>query len=177
MTQSTLRRAASAGVVAASLLIVGPNPAQAVADKHGSGSYSKNDDRKNASNRLGNGPVRRVSDFVNGVLNPGSSPDNGPKPDLSPPLMELGTGGNDLEDLAVVESLAPEGQIALRSAAVADEPVGGNAAGAAPRAGSGYAAPPAAAVRCPTRGDRKRPVARSPRPHDRKRAYARDLAG
>lgn len=35
VAHSTVRFAAGAGVIAASLLIVGPNPAQAVADKHG----------------------------------------------------------------------------------------------------------------------------------------------
>ena len=56
-----------------------------------------------------------------------------PKPSIAPPAMDLGTGGSDLEDLAAADSFAPEGQVALRSAAVAEEPAGVNAAGAVPR--------------------------------------------
>ncbi len=48
VAQSSIRFAAGAGVVAAALLIVGPNPAQAVADKGGSGHH-KNDSRANGS--------------------------------------------------------------------------------------------------------------------------------
>ncbi len=136
VAQSTIRFAAGAGVVAASLLIVGPNPAHAVADKHGSGTHSKHEAGNDRPNT---------------------------KPSTAPPAMDLGTGGSDLEDLAATESIAPEGPIALRSAAVAEEPTGVNAAGAVPRAGSGYSFPPGASFRYP------RVVignGRSPGPHD-----------
>ncbi len=162
MAQSTIRLAAGAGVVAASLLIVGPHPAQAVADKHGSGSHSKNDDRKNGSNRRGNRPKPSVPNLLNGVLNiRGTAKD--PIPDLAPPatdleppvmdlgprVMDLGTGGSDLEDLAVVQSIAPEGPTALRSAAVVEEPPSVNASGAVPRSGSDHIGASAVPVQSP----------------------------
>ncbi len=71
VAQSTIRFAAGAGVVAASLLIVGPNPAEAVADKHGSGSHSRNNDRKNGSNGHGRRPKSNVPDLVNGIFDIG----------------------------------------------------------------------------------------------------------
>ena len=148
MAQSTIRFAAGAGVVAASLLIVGPHPAQALADKHGSGSHSKNDGRKNGSHSRGNRPKPNVPDLVNGVLNIGGAAKD-PIPDLEPPVMDLGTGGSDLEDLAVVQSIAPEGPTALRSAAVVEEPPSVNASGAVPRSGSDHIRASAVPVRSP----------------------------
>ena len=55
-------------MVAASLLIVGPNPAQAVADKHGSGSHFDNDSRKNVSSGKGGNAQRAVSNWVKDVI-------------------------------------------------------------------------------------------------------------
>ncbi len=144
MVQSTIRFAAGAGVFAASLLIVGPNPAQAVADKNGSGSHSRNDDWKSGSNRQGNRAKPSVPNLVNDVLEvagadkgllPDLAPpvmdlgtagdDKGLLPDLAPPVMDLGTVGSDLADLAIAQSIAPEGPVTLRSAAVEEEPRGG----------------------------------------------------
>ena len=126
MTHSTIRFAAGAGVVAASLLIVGPNPAQAVADKHGSGSHSRNDELGNRSNRPSSGQKRSAPDSVNRVLDLGDA-DGDSKSPVDPPQMNLGTGRSDLEDLATVDSIAPDGPVTLRSAAVAEEPTSGPA--------------------------------------------------
>jgi hypothetical protein len=135
VAHSAIRIAAGAGVVAASLLIVGPNPADAAADQDGSGSYSEND--------------------------------QAPKPDLDPPQMELGTGGSDLEDDAVAKSVAPEGQVALRSAAVVEQPAGDNVLAAAlPRSGSSYSGQPVTAFRSPrvVVGNGRIPGTHVPRP-------------
>lgn len=135
VAHSAIRIAAGAGVVAASLLIVGPNPADAAADEDRSGSYSEND--------------------------------QAPKPDLDPPQMELGTGGSDLEDDALAESFAPEGQVALRSAAVVEQPAGDNVLAAAqPRSGSGYSGQPVTAFRSPrvVVGNGRIPGTHVPRP-------------
>ena len=135
MAHSAIRIAAGAGVVAASLLIVGPNPADAAADEDRSGSNSEND--------------------------------QAPKPDLDPPQMELGTGGSDLEDDALAESFAPEGQVALRSAAVVEQPAGDNVLAAAqPRSGSGYSGQPVTAFRSPrvVVGNGRIPGTHVPRP-------------
>ena len=126
VAQSTIRFAAGAGVVAASLLIVGPYPAQAVADKHGSGSHSRNDELENRSNRPSSGQKRSVPDSVNRVLDLGDA-DRDSKSPVDPPQMNLGTGRSDLEDLATVDSIAPDGPVTLRSAAVAEEPTSGPA--------------------------------------------------
>ena len=126
MAQSTIRFAAGAGVVAASLLIVGPYPAQAVADKHGSGSHSRNDELGNRSNRPSSGQQRSGPDSVNRVLDLGDA-DGDSKSPVDPPQMNLGTGRSDLEDLATVDSIAPDGPVTLRSAAVAEEPTSGPA--------------------------------------------------
>ena len=53
VARSTLRFAAGAGVIVASFLLAGPNPAQAWADKHGSDSHNKTDNRKSGSNVSG----------------------------------------------------------------------------------------------------------------------------
>jgi hypothetical protein len=141
VAHSTVRIAAGAGVVAASLLIVGPNPAPAAADKHG---YS-NDDNRN----IGSGK-RSASDLVKGVLDgidsiTGSGATS--KPDLSPPTMNL---GSDTEDAFVVQDAAPQGQMALRSAAVPEAPVGDNIVAALPGGGgSDYSGQPASAFRAP----------------------------
>ena len=174
-----MRFAAGAGVVAASLLIVGPYPAQAVADKHGSGSHSWNDERGNGSNRP-SGQQRSGSDRVNDVPDIGDV-DGDSKSPLDPPLMNLGTGGSDLEDLATVDSIAPDSPVTLRSAAVAEEPTSGpatlrsaavaeeptsgpatlrsaavaeeptsvNASGAVPRSGSDHIGAPTVSARSP----------------------------
>ncbi len=169
MTQSTIRFAAGAGVVAASLLIVGPNPGQAVADKHGSGSHYRDDDRKSGSNRDGNRAKPSVPNFVDDVLevagnDKGLLPDlarpvmdlatagndKGLLPDLAPPVMELATAGSDLADLAIGQSIASEGPVTLRSATVEEEPLGVNASGAAtPRPGAANIRAPAVSVGTP----------------------------
>src|SRR6185436_5806738 len=97
VAHSAIRIAAGAGAVAASLLIVGPNPAGAAADEDGQGSYSENDDWN------GPGATRGT---IRGT-------EQAPKTDLDPPQMKLGTSGSDLEDNALVENSAPEGQVAL----------------------------------------------------------------
>jgi hypothetical protein len=139
---STVRFAAGAGVLAASLLIAGPNPAHAVADKHGSGAHAKNDSRKNGSG----GPV---GDVQPGVAMQVADTDNDSNPDLTPPSMNLSVGGSDLEDPAVVTGLGTESLTALRSAAVVEQPAGDNVSAAAPRAGSGYSGRPLATLRAP----------------------------
>jgi hypothetical protein len=126
VAQSTIRFAAGAGVVAASLLIVGPYPAEAVADKHGSGSHSRHDELENRSNRPSSGQKRSGPDSVNRVLDLGDA-DRDSKSPVDPPQMNLGTGRSDLEDLATVDSIAPDGPATLRSAAVAEEPTSGPA--------------------------------------------------
>lgn len=152
MVHSTVRIAAGASVVAASLLIVGPNPADAAADRHGSG-HSNNDNRKNGSGAQGGYAKRAASNFVSDVVNGISSIagiDKRSKPNLEPPKMDLGTSGSDTEDLFVVQSLAPEGQMAMRSAAIPEAPVGDNVSAAAtPGGGSGYSGQPTAAFRAP----------------------------
>ena len=128
---STVRIAAGASVVAASLLLVAPNPAPASADKHGhsNSDYRNSGSKKSSSsgNRIASNVVNDVIDGFSAIAGIGSSS----KPDLGPPKMELGTSGGDVEDLAMVQSLAPEGQMALRSAAVAEAPVGDNVTAAA----------------------------------------------
>lgn len=157
--------AAGASVVAASLLLVGPNPAPAAADKYG---HSNNDYRKNGSkkssssqNRFGSNVVKDVIDGFNAVA--GIAP--GSKQDLEPPKMELGGSAGDVEELAMVQSLGPEGQMALRSAAVAEAPVGDNLAAAvpAPGGGSDYAGQAVSAFRAPrvTFGNGRTPGART----------------
>jgi hypothetical protein len=138
-------------VVAASLLIVGPNP-PAYADRHGSG-HSNNDYRKSGS-KGSSGSVNRIaSNVVNDVIDGVgriAGIDGNSRPNLDPPKMDLGTGGVDTPELFVVESLAPQGQTAMRSATVAEAPVGDNLTAAAlPGGGSEDAGQPAAAFRSP----------------------------
>ena len=124
MAHSTVSFAAGAGVVAASLLIVGPNPAVAVADRHGLG-HSDNDYRKNGSSGHGGNRKGAASNFVTDVIagvsaiagvDKNSKPDlDPPKMDLDPPKMQLGPSGVG-ENRFAAESIAPEGQMALRSA-------------------------------------------------------------
>ena len=165
MAHSTVRIAAGASVVAASLLIVGPNPADAAADKNGRGSHSNNDYPKIGSSGQGGDAKPTASDWVKDVVNIGGA-DQASKPGLDPPLMDLGTGGGDLEDLAVVDSFAPEGQVALRSAAVAEQPAGDNVSAATPRSGSGYSGQPVTAFRSPrvVVGNGRTPGTHVPRP-------------
>lgn len=149
MGQSIVRFAAGAGLVAATLLIVGPYPAQAVADKNGSGSHSKYDGRKHGPPGHSNAKKRTVSDWVNDVFDVDGA-GNGLTPDRDPPRMELGSSGNDLGELTVMNTMVAEGPVALRSAAVAEEPTGVNASGAAPKSsGSDYTGPSVSAFRSP----------------------------
>ncbi len=170
MAHSTVRFAAGASVVAASLLIVGPNPAQAVADKHGSGSHSNKDYRKNGSSGQGGGANRIASNLVQDVLIISGTVvgDKDPKPDLAPPLMDRGTGRSDVEDLAVVNSFAVQDQTAMRSAAVApaEAPAGDNLSAAAPRPRGGYSGQPVMSFRAPrvTIGNGRTPGTHSRQP-------------
>jgi hypothetical protein len=166
VAHSTVRFAAGAGVVAASLLIVGPNPAQAGADKHGPGSQLDNGFRKNVSSGKGGNAQRPVSNWVKDVIGGFGIADQVPKPDLDPPLMNFGTGGADLEDLAVVNSFAPQGQTAMRSAAVAQAPAGDNVTAAAPRSGGGYSGRPVTSFQAPrvTIGNGRTPGTNVPQP-------------
>jgi hypothetical protein len=142
-------------VVAASLLIAGPNPAAASADKHG---HSNNDYRNNGSG----GNAKRASDVVNDVVdgfNNFTGAGGNFKPDRNPPTMDI---GSDPEELLAVQSFAPEGQMAMRSAAVAEAPLGNNVAAVAeapvgdnlataalPGGGSDHSGQPVAAFRSP----------------------------
>jgi hypothetical protein len=155
VAQSTVRFAAGAGVVAASLLILGPNPAPAVADKHGPGSQFDDDSRKNVSSGKG-------GNVIGGFDIAGQDA----KPDLDPPLMNLGTGGGDLQDVAVVNTLAPQGQAAMRSAAVAEAPAGDNVTAAAPQSGGGYSGRPPTSFQAPrvTIGNGRTPGTNVPHP-------------
>jgi hypothetical protein len=145
VAHSTVRFAAGAGVLAASLLIAGPNPAHAVADKHGSGAHAKNDNRKNGSGSPLGDVEPGVANPVEDALQVGGTADT----DLTPPSMNLSVGGTDLEDPAVVTGLGTETLTALRSAAVVEQPPGDNVSAAVPRAGSGYSGRPVATFRAP----------------------------
>jgi hypothetical protein len=138
VAQSTIRFAAGASVVAASLLVAGPNPAQAVADKHGSGSHNTYNDRNGGA--ISRSSIGKIgANWVSGVF--GGS-DNSPS---------IESDGGGLEDLAVAQS-ASDGAVALRSAAVAEQPTGINATGAvaaARAAGSDYSAPSIRGLRSP----------------------------
>lgn len=126
MAQSTIRFAAGASVVAASLLVAGPNPAQAVADKHCSGSHNTYNDRNGGA--ISRSSIGKIGgNWVSGVL-----------------------GGSDNDPSLSIES--DGGAVALRSAAVAEQPAGINAAGAiaaARAAGSDYSAPSIRGLRSP----------------------------
>jgi hypothetical protein len=148
VTHSTVRLAAGAGVVAASLLIVGPNPAQAGADRPG-GEQSADDFRNDGSNRRDSDAIRGPSNVMNDVLTGIGGTQQNSKPDLEPPPMVVGTGRGELEDLAVVDSFASEGQMALRSAAVAEAPVGDNVTAAVPGGRSDISGQPVTALRSP----------------------------
>ncbi len=115
-------------MVAASLLIVGPNPAPTFADRP---DYS-NDEYPSKSSGPG-GFVQRGGNIVKGVINGINNAGAGTasKPDLDPPKMQLGSANEDL----MVQGLAPEPQMAMRSAAVAEAPVGDNLAIAVPGGG------------------------------------------
>ncbi len=153
MAQSTIRFAANAGFVAVSLLILSPFPALAVADKGGSGGHSRDDDRGNRSNGRGNVLPRPGPDLVNDISG-GLDFIGDPTPSVEgPSLMKLGTDSNDLETLAVsdsVENLSiTDAPSAMRSAAVAGEPPSVNVSGAAPRSGSDHVGAPTASVGSP----------------------------
>jgi hypothetical protein len=135
VAQSTVRFAASAGVVAASLLILGPCPPLALADENESGSQSTDDDRKSGLNVNSNTQIVVAPEPMDDLPAVGGT-EKGLTPDLTPPLMELGTAGSDLEDLAIVDSIAPDGPITLRSAAVPEQTPSVNSAGAVPRSGA-----------------------------------------
>jgi hypothetical protein len=166
VAQSTVRFAAGAGVVAASLLILGPNPAPAVADKHGPGSQFDDDSRKNVSSGKGGNAQRPGSNRVEDVIGGFDIAGQDAKPDLDPPLMNLGTGGGDLQDVAVVNTLAPQGQAAMRSAAVAEAPAGDNVTAAAPQSGGGYSGRPPTSFQAPrvTIGNGRTPGTNVPHP-------------
>ncbi|PEG41958.1 hypothetical protein CQY20_03490 [Mycolicibacterium agri] len=138
-------------MIAASLLIAGPNPAHAVADKNGSGSHSKHDSRKNGSHGHDRSFQKRVSDWVNDAFDADRGRKPG-KPDSAPPLMDPGTSGGDLGELGALTVDAP---VALRSAAAAvvpepPTPTGINASGAASKSsGSDYAGPAVTAFQSP----------------------------
>lgn len=138
---STVRFAAGAGVVVASLLIVGPNPAQAVADKHGSGNRIE-DYRKNGSSGYPKGGASNWAGL--------DEAEQDSKSNLDPPLMDSPAVGGDPGDLAVVNSFAAEDEApALRSASIAAPPVGDNVAAAAPRTGARNSGQPATSFRAP----------------------------
>ncbi|HKV17611.1 MAG TPA: hypothetical protein VJR50_01170 [Mycobacterium sp.] len=141
MAHSTVRIAAGAGLVAASLLIVGPTPAPALADKYG----SSNDDYRNNGSAKRGGVSNVVKDVINGINSfTGAGADN--KSDRNP-TMDVGGGA---EELYMVQSAAPEGQMAMRSAAVPEAPVGDNIAAAVPGGGgSDYSGQPVSAFRSP----------------------------
>ena len=149
VAHSTVRFATAAGVIAASLLIVGPNPAQAVADKHGSKTHD--DNRKNGSS---GGVVKPgAPNWVGDMFDTGNI-DRGPeqvsRPTVDPPMMALSAGGGENGDMAVANSFAADDQVtALRSAGIAESPAGDNVSAAAPRSGSGYSGQPATAFRAP----------------------------
>ncbi len=149
MAHSTVRFATAAGVIAASLLIVGPNPAQAVADKHGSRTHD--DYRTNGSS--GGNAKPGSSIWVNdtpGVGNVGRAAEQDSKLDSDPPLMAVATASGDNGDMAVMNSFAADDQAtALRSASIAEPPAGDNVSVAAPRPGSGYSGQRAVSFRVP----------------------------
>ena len=93
--------------------------------------------------------------------------------------MNLGTGRSDLEDLATVDSIAPDGPATLRSAAVAEEPTSGPAtlrsAAVAEEPTSGPATLRSAAVaEEPTSGPATlRSAAVAEEPHERQRIRCR----
>jgi hypothetical protein len=155
VAHSTVRFAAGAGVLAASLLIAGPNPAHAVADKHGSGSAHDNGDWTNGNR---GGAKQGVANVVKDVLPVGGvgGADNDAKPDLDPPPMSL-PEGVDTENLAVADTFDVAAPTVLRSAAIVEQPAGDNVVAAAPRtaapragaAGSGYSGQPGTAFRAP----------------------------
>jgi hypothetical protein len=134
VAQSTIRFAASASVIVASLMVAGPNPAHAVADKHNSGSHNQNDIRRTASNARGSIGNGGAGNWVNDAFGGNDA--------------SIGGGAGDLATAQSVESAAPS---TLRSAAVAEQPTGVNASGAvaAPRVGSDYSGPFARALRSP----------------------------
>jgi hypothetical protein len=124
VAQSTIRFAAGVSVVAASLLVAGPNPAQAVADKHGSGSHNTVNDRDGGA--ISRSTIGKIGNAASGTL-----------------------GGDNDRPLSIQSNDSP---VALRSAAVASQPAGINAAGAVAAAragGSDYSAPFAGALRSP----------------------------
>ncbi len=148
VSHSGVRFAAGAGVVAAALLVVGPNPAQAVADKHGSGHHSEEDRMGGSSGQRATTNRGSSSAGKDGSGFGGSGQDA--YPDVAPPMMDLGSAGVELGDSPYVSTFAaPDEQAtALRSAVVAG-PAGDNVASATPRSGSGYSGQPATAFRAP----------------------------
>jgi hypothetical protein len=135
VAQSTIRFAAGAGVLAASLLVMGPNPAHAVADKHGSGSNSKHDDSKSDGNGRGNGNGNGRGNGNGNDQKKRAQPNDG-----------TDAGGSDGP---AVGQRAPSGPVAVRSAAIADAPTGVTPSDAGP-SGTDYSAPPAADIGAPS---------------------------
>ena len=156
MAQSTIRFAASAGVLAASLLVLGPSPAQAVADKGGSGSHSGHGDQGDRWAGPGN-RKRDADDWGNDILGIGDT-DGDSQPATDGPgqggLMDPGAGApGDSGDLPIVATFdAGEANgPALRSAQAVAPPEGVNATGAVPRrsSGSDFVRPPTVSIRSP----------------------------
>jgi hypothetical protein len=158
VAQSTVRIAARAGVVAASLLVLGPMPAHASADKHGSDSHSKHD------YPLPGSANETLSNWVNDALGVDK-----PKSSITPPTMNLSTGSSGVITTDSVEGLAvSDPSTALRTASVQQAAVQqlpiGNVIVAMPRAGSGFTSPPVAGFRAPrvTFGNGRTPGTRVP---------------
>jgi hypothetical protein len=163
VAHSTVRFAAGAGVVAASLLIVGPNPAQAVADRHGPGWHSDDDYRKNGASGQAGNAKRPASNWLNDTLRQFGlvGTGNSQTPVIEPPPMNL---GSDSAELFVVQSA--DAPVAMRSAAVAETPAGDNAPAAAPRTGGGYSGRPVTSFHAPrvTIGNGRTPGTHVPGP-------------
>jgi hypothetical protein len=131
VARSTIRFVAGVGAAAASLLIVGPVSATAVADEGGSGSHSSRDDR-GLWNRGGKDDHRGRSNLPEVELG---------GPDLDGPAMRVGAGRTGQEGLRAPENLT----IAERSAA--EPPV--QESGPFTRSGSDLGRAPTASIRSP----------------------------
>jgi hypothetical protein len=152
VTRSSIRLAAGAGVVAASLLTFGPVSA-AVADDRDSGSHSSREDRgrgdRSNDNRLDLPDIPGLGDGDLEIDKNPMLPDEGP-------LMRVGAPGPDQAGLAASENLT----IAERSAAGLPEVVG--EAGPSTGSGSIPGRAPAVEVRTPrvTFGNGRPPIVR-----------------
>ena len=87
--------------------------------------------------------------------------DKGLLPDLAPPVMDLRDGAAATsKTLPSRQSIAPEGPVTLRSAAVEEEPAASTHRAPLPRSGSDNIGAPAVSSRIAPRRDRKRSIAR-----------------